>query len=217
MRRVASIFYLTAFLHFFPVTVQAQQPLAPIDRVVASGLMTNYPDGKFHPERVLTRAELAAVLVKTFKLDKRKTAQEASIILVPDVGSSHWAYNDIQVVLKTGVMNSYRDGLFFPDRKINRAEGFAIFAQAYGVFQLPEESVTSILVKYRDSKKIPDWAKKPMATALSEGFVNVETGSKLINPLEPMKREDMVYTLSKYLERQQKPADIPNPIPNPIR
>ncbi|MBW4491564.1 MAG: S-layer homology domain-containing protein [Oscillatoria princeps RMCB-10] len=212
MRRVASIFYLTAFLQFFPVTVQAQQALAPIDRVVAAGLMTNFPDGKFHPERVLTRAELAAVLVKTFKLDKRKPAQEASIILVPDVSNSHWAYNDIQVVLKTGVMSSYRDGLFFPDRKINRAEAFAIFAQAYGVFQFPDENIAEILSKYRDSDEIPDWAQKPMATALSEGFVNVETGSKLINPLEPMTREDMVYTLSKYLERQQRPADIPNPI-----
>jgi hypothetical protein len=114
-------------------------------------------------------------------------------------------------------MNSYRDGLFFPDRKITRAEAFAIFAQAYGVFQLPEETIASILRKYRDSAEIPDWAQKPMATALSEGFVNVETNKNLINPLEPMTREDMVYTLSKYLERQQRPADIPNPIPNPIR
>lgn len=212
MRRVASIVYLTAFLHFFPATVQAQKPIASIDRVVGAGLMSYFPDGKFHPERVLTRAELAAVLVKTFKLDKRKQAQEASIILVPDVSNSHWAYNDIQVALKTGVMSSYRDGLFFPDREITRAEAFAIFAQAYGVFQFPDENIAEILSKYRDSYEIPDWAQKPMATALSEGFVNVETGSKLIYPLEPMTREDMVYTLSKYLERQQRPADIPNPI-----
>ncbi|WP_017715161.1 S-layer homology domain-containing protein [Kamptonema formosum] len=212
MRQVASIVCLTAFVHFFPVAVQAQQPIASIDRVVGAGLMSYFPDGQFHPERVLTRAELAAVLVKTFKLDKRKTAQEQSLILVSDVSNSHWAYNDIQVVLKTGVMNSYRDGLFFPDRKITRAEAFAIFAQAYGVFQLPEETIASILAKYRDSDEIPDWAQKPMATALSEGFVNVETNKNLINPLEPMRRQDMVYSLSKYLERQQKPADISNPI-----
>ncbi|NET46313.1 S-layer homology domain-containing protein [Okeania sp. SIO2B3] len=208
MQKFISLFSLIALLQL-PIIVQAQEEIVdPIERVVAAGLMTKDAAGKFNRNEIISRAELASILVKTFDLEKRESSQKPNVEL-KDVSSDYWAYNDIQIVLKNGVMSGYREGMFFPNYKINRAEAFAIFAQAYGVFQFPEENTKKLLNNYPDSDKIPSWAKKSIATALYEGFVNTESGTNKINPLEPMTRGDMVYALNAYLDRQQRPASLP--------
>ena len=186
---------------------QAQaQPIQPqsdpIEQVVTAGLMSNLPDGQFHPAQFISRAELASILVKAFGLDKRAAATQENLIEVKDVPNTNPAFNDIQTVLKTGIMKGYRDNMFFPNQKVTRAEAFAIFAQAYGVFQFPDNTVEAILANYPDVAAIPAWARKSLATALNEGFVNTD-GQNNINPSKPMTRGDMAYALSKYLERQQ--------------
>lgn len=190
---------------------QTPQPTAtsdPVEQVLTAGLMTKYPDGNFHAEALLSRAQLATILVKAFELDKRSPAAEAAPVAVSDVPTSHWAYKNIQIVLKTGTMRGYRGDLFYPNQKITRAEALAIFAQAYGVFQFPDQMVESILAKYPDANQIPDWAQKAMATALYEGFVNTQGTDDRILPLTFMTRADLAYTLSRYLERQKEAAPL---------
>ncbi|MGB3758344.1 MAG: S-layer homology domain-containing protein [Rivularia sp. (in: cyanobacteria)] len=197
---------------FKNVEVEEQQPQdsaqssTAIKRVVTAKLMTNYSDGNFYAEKLLSRAELAAIMVKTFALDKRNLPSED--VEVADVPSSHWAYKDIQTVLKTEIMKGYRGNLFFPNQRVTRAEGLAIFAQAYGVFQFSDDTVNEILSTYSDQESIPNWAKKAIATVVTEGFINEDAQNKL-SPLKPMTRGDMAYVLSQYLERQQPQADTP--------
>ena len=191
------------------VEEQQQQNSAPsskaIKNVVTAKLMTNYSDGNFYADRLMSRAELAAIMVKTFKLDKRNLPSED--VQVADVPSSHSAYQDIQTVLKTGIMKGYRGNLFFPNQRVTRAEGLAIFAQAYGVFQFSDDTVNEILARYADKKSIPNWAKKAVATVITEGFI--DSWQPQLSPLKPMTRGDMAYVLSQYLERQQPQADTP--------
>jgi hypothetical protein len=181
---------------------QAQAISKTIERVLNAGLMSNKSDGDFHPEAIVTRAELASILAKTFKLEKRNTAAKEDIE-VKDVSRDRSDHSAIQLVLKTGVMSGYREGMFFPHQKVNRAEGFAIFAQAYGVFQFSEDTVAEILGQYPDAGEVPDWAKKAIATALQEGFVNTDVYLQIL-PLNPMTRTDMAFALSQYLDKQQQ-------------
>ncbi|WP_353929003.1 S-layer homology domain-containing protein [Okeanomitos corallinicola TIOX110] len=179
-----------------------------IQKVVESKLMNNLPDGKFYPERLISRAELATILVKAFYLDQRQEAKQEKAVNVPDVPKYHWAYQDIQTVLKTDIMKGYRGKMFFPNQKVTRAEGIAIFAQAYGVFQFPDATVNEILESYPDQNSIPQWARKAIATVIAEGFINTDPNGN-INPLSPMNRGDMAYLLSQYLQRQQKQPPMP--------
>jgi hypothetical protein len=199
-----------------PTVVQAQQIIDPIDRVVNAGLMSKDPTGNFNSEMIINRADLASILVKTFGLERRKTAQKPDIE-VPDVPKTYWAYSVIQIVLKTGTMTGYRDRMFFPNQRVTRAEAFAILAQAYGIFQFPDASIFDILAKYPDAGEIPSWARKSIATVLYEGFVNIEPGTNKINPLKPMTRGDIAYALSKYLERQVRPGSLSVPDEPPNR
>ncbi len=200
MKRLLTMLSLAVILQV-PTLVKAED-FSYVEKVVSAGLMTKDSSGNFNPDRILSRAELASLLVNTFELDKRQAVRTTDDFALKDVPSSHWGYRNIQIVLKTGVMNGYRDGMFFPNQRVSRAEGLAILAQAYGVFQFPQNSINEILAKHPDAGQIPEWARKSLATALHEGFVNLHANNQ-IKPLDPMTRGDMAYALSRYLERQQ--------------
>jgi S-layer homology domain len=187
-----------------------------IAQVVAAKLMSNTSDGKFHAEIIMSRAEIATILVKAFNLETLKPTVTAPAKF-NDVSSSHWAAKDIEIAVRTGTMEGYEKERFFPNQRVNRAEAFAIFANAYGVFQFPDATIDEILSAYPDAKDLPKWSRRAMATALNEGFVNLGTES-LINPLKPMTRGDMAYALSKFLEKERGryPMNSPlrkNPLP----
>jgi hypothetical protein len=196
-------------IQYFPLRVNAQIaiPSDSIKQVLAAKLMTNFADGNFYAERLISRAELASIMVKAFRLDKRQAISKQNLV-VTDVPPSNPAFNDIQIVLKTDIMKGYRGNLFFPNQKVTRAEALAIFAQAYGVFQFPDDTVNEILASHPDAVTIPDWAKKAIATVISEEFVNTDPKGN-IAPLKPMTRGDMAYVLSKYLQRQQPQPETP--------
>lgn len=207
--RFISALSLTLLLTSLSAVAQVQLTSDPIADVTAAGWMNTYPDGNFREDAVLSRAELASILVKAFQLNQRQPMQ-AELIQLQDVPKSHWAYNDIQTVLRNGIMSGYREGRFFPEQRVTRAEAFSIIAQAYGVFQFPEETIQEVLAPYPDAAEIPTWARKSMATALYEGFVNLQT-DRQIAPLAPMTRGDVAHALGVYLRRQHTPADLPWP------
>ena len=186
---------------------QTQSNQTSIERVFSMGWMSHLEeDETFDATASVTRSELAQVVEKAFKLDQRSTA-ENSEISVQDMTGDRPDYAAIQLALKTGTMTVDSQGRFFPDRPVTRAEGLAIFAQAYGIFQLSEDAVTELLNPYPDAVDIPDWAQQAMATALQEGFVNTDS-NHAIRPLEPMTRNDLAYALIQYLEKQQNPAFV---------
>lgn len=181
------------------VEAPAGDTLSAIEHVQQAGLMVVFPDGKFHPERTLTRAQLAVLLNKAFKLSQREPAAVADLIL-KDVPNRHWAFDDIETVITRGIMRGYREGYFYPEQPVSRAEALAILAQAYGVFQFDDATVDTVLSNYPDSAQIPAWARKAVATSLKYGFADVEPSAK-IHPLKPMTRGDMAYALSQYMKR----------------
>ncbi|MCT7979777.1 S-layer homology domain-containing protein [Laspinema olomoucense] len=211
MKKILTLISVTLLLQSSIISVRAQQPLNSIQEVIESGLMTQYPDGQFHPERGVIRAELASILVKTFQLENRNTVTNQNQP-IPDVPPSHWAYRDIEIALETGIMKGDLTGRFHPNQPVTRAEGFAIFAQAFGVLMLNDADVNRILTSYQDGYQTPDWARQALATAIFEELVNIGNNNAL-NPLQPMTREDMAYALSQYLAKQHNPGTIPD-VPN---
>jgi virulence-associated protein VapD len=215
MKYLLSTISLVTLLQAFPFIQQAtalenslERESNPIQKVIQSKLMDNFPDGKFYPEKLISRAELASILVKAFHLEKRQVVQQKNALFIPDVPNYYWAYQDIQIVLKTEIMKGYRGSMFFPNQKVSRAEGLAIFAQAYGVFQFPDDTVNEILTPHSDAINIPFWARKAIATVVSENFINTDSQGN-INPLSPMTRGDMAYLLNRYLQRQQQQPETP--------
>ncbi|MGQ9866731.1 MAG: S-layer homology domain-containing protein [Pseudanabaenaceae cyanobacterium] len=170
-----------------------------VDRLVSRGWMSRDRQGNFREGEFVSRAELANVLVKAFELNRRQGRDNVTV--PPDVPRNHWAYADIQRVLATGVMGGVNGNRFLPNGRVSRAEGFAIFANAFGVYPFPPATIAEILQPFPDAKEVPTWARAALATALNEGFVNLQGGA--IQPQKPMTRGDLAHALARHLDKEE--------------
>jgi hypothetical protein len=99
---------------------------APIENTGTVGLVQGYPDGTFRPERALTRAELATLLVRAKVL---KLPNRAARKVFKDVKPTFWAAKYIEVAKREGLIKGYPDKTFRPNNKINKAEGIAVLVR----------------------------------------------------------------------------------------
>ncbi|TBL72966.1 S8 family serine peptidase [Paenibacillus thalictri] len=91
---------------------------------VKSNLIEGYSGYKFMPDRTITRAEAAAILVRGFKLTKQK------YIGYTDLSANHWAYSFIAKAAQAGIVEGYPDQSFAPDSPVTRMEMTAMMARA---------------------------------------------------------------------------------------
>lgn len=90
------------------------------------GLIKGYPDGTFRPDRNLTRAEAAVLLVSALKLDSTDAKRSG----FTDVKSDAWYASYVDAAKQAGVIDGYLDGTFAPDAQITRAEITAMIVRA---------------------------------------------------------------------------------------
>jgi len=84
-------------------------------------LVRGYPDGTFHPDRPITRAEISALLVRVLKLEPGLPGPGG--LPFPDRGNvPGWAAGYIRVAFERGIIRGYPDGTFRPGSGTTRAE-----------------------------------------------------------------------------------------------
>lgn len=105
-----------------------------IEYVTTTGLMTGYADGTFKPKSVITRAEMAAVLVKWMDL-----SGEAATSFPDTVGN--WSEHNIALVAQAGYIEGYPDGTFQPNKHLTRAEAVTIINKVLNRKPLTSSSV----------------------------------------------------------------------------
>lgn len=81
------------------------------------GIITGYNNGKFMPEKSITRAEFASIISKFANINIDNTPLSFN-----DVNEEHWAKNAIDAVTSKGLMNGRGKNLFAPNEPITRAE-----------------------------------------------------------------------------------------------
>lgn len=90
------------------------------------GILTG-ENGYFYPERTLTRAEAAKMIVDAFHL------KNASEVVFSDT-EGHWAKTSISILAANGLVAGYPDGSFKPNQTMNKAEFSFMLARAMGGF-----------------------------------------------------------------------------------
>jgi hypothetical protein len=90
---------------------------AEIAAVTKAGIMNGKQNGTiFDPDGTLTRAQMAAILVRAFSL-KGDTKQPFK-----DVPSSYWAYKEIHALYANQITVPYEGHLFKPNHPVTRAQ-----------------------------------------------------------------------------------------------
>ncbi|MCI3921154.1 S-layer homology domain-containing protein [Paenibacillus sp. TRM 82003] len=158
---------------------------ATIMEAVKSGIVAGYPDGTFKPNRLVTRAEFAVLLMNTFEPE----AEGAEFAFVDAAEIEAWARTAVGQAVQAGVIRGYPDGTFRPNEGITRAEMAVLLANAIGA--TVEADAAS---GFADDKDIPSWARGAVHAMQRLGLVQ-GNGANEYAPNEPATRAEAVTIL----------------------
>ena len=137
-----------------------------IDFVVSKKIMNGVPDDSFDPERKLTRAELAAIVSRTFRLTAKAENSYS------DVTEKDWFSSNIAALKNSNLIPSEMvDGnKINPNAEITREETAALIWNAFYNAYRNEHDVQSGV--YSDEGNISAWAKDAVLKLTSVKIVS---------------------------------------------
>ncbi|MFD0674621.1 S-layer homology domain-containing protein [Cohnella sp. GCM10027633] len=164
------------------------------DAVAHASYITGSPDGLFHPERTITRAELATLLARTIGTSAKSNAAGFS-----DVPAGYWATDAIAFAKGAGLMNGDTNGRFRPQAAVTRAEMATIIAN----WKKPQPAQADTGV-FADAQG--HWAAASIAAVREAGWMQgYENGT--FAPDKPLTRAESVRILNRLLERPAHEAN----------
>jgi len=132
-----------------------------VEVLAGAGIIAGVDGINYEPERAVTRAELASIMVKALNLQ----AADGSTTF-KDVPGNQWYYGCVTAAAKEGLLKGYEDGTFCPDRAITREELAAVLVRTLGL-----KSPSGTELPFTDAGEVSDWAKDSVAVAASAGLV----------------------------------------------
>lgn len=125
-------------------------------------------DTMFQPDRNITRAEFAALVVRALGLSSVSGTSNFT-----DVSSSSWYANTVATAVRAGIIDGYEDNTFRPNNQITREELAAMTIRAlnYADVATNVSNPDTVLSKFKDAKDIV-WAQKEIAAAINAGLIN---------------------------------------------
>lgn len=139
-----------------------------IDALTDEGIINGYPDDKFMPQKFVTRAEYAAMVIKALK---QENIEIENMYTFEDIGASHWAWGYVLRALNLDILKPAADGYFYPDDYITRSEIITFLVNLLKTEDIDKkEAIIALQNAYTDFDDIPDWFK---VTAGKAEYLNV--------------------------------------------
>lgn len=148
------------------------------------GIVEGAPNGEFKGSEHVTRAEFAAMIVRTLGIDT--TGESGSF---SDTGG-HWANAFIRALHRAGIVHGTGNGAFKPDQEITRAEMAAILARVLSMNAANSASKFSDLSGH--------WAADNIEQLSQAGIVN-GVGSGKFAPNDTATRDQSVAIIVRML------------------
>lgn len=170
----------------FPDVPNSHWAACDIDKLAINDVVVGYPDGFFKPNRNISRAEFATMLVKGFNLDcdlSRNT-------MFSDVSKSNWANPAIAKAVDEDLMKGYPNRTFRPKAPVTRVEALTSIAKGM-TCDIDKCKADEILSKYSDGNKVPEWARIPVAKSLDSGALKDSPTPNMIMPNKDASRADI--------------------------
>ena len=142
-----------------------------VSTLSSMGIITGYPDGTFHPNAAITRAEFAAIAAR-FDNDGDKTAAKFSDI------ATHWAKDEISIAYNNGWITGYPDGTFGPQRDITRAETMTLVNRVLNRQPETEDDLLPNMTVWTGNANPKAWYYLAVQEATNSHYYEFKTNSQ---------------------------------------
>ncbi|QTH43761.1 S-layer homology domain-containing protein [Cohnella sp. LGH] len=157
--------------------------------------------GKFTPNRDITRAEFAAILVRGLGLKP-----ENGVTAFSDVKASDWYSGVINTAYAYQLIDGFQDGTFRPKDKITREQAMLILSKAMVLTGLADTlsvpSADAVLSPYGDASKVAKWAQSGAAGSVQAGIVTGRSADTLA-PKANMTRAEVAAIVQRLLQKSE--------------
>ena len=174
----------------FPDVPNGYWASCDIDKLATNDVVVGYPDGYFRPNRNISRAEFATMLVKGFNLDCGMNRDS----MFKDVPVNNWANAAIAKAVEENLLKGYPNGKFEPNHHVTRAEALTTIAKGM-TCDIDSCKADEILSKYADGHTVPNWAKIPVAKSLQSGALKDMPNPNMIMPNKEASRAEVASML----------------------
>lgn len=208
MKRILAIFLMAIFVIPFILTGQASAAVFSgtshsdgLNLLVEKGALHKDSDGKYYPNRKVTRAEFAYFIAKVLELPKESGPS------FKDVPSSNKFISGIQSAAAAGIVTGYTEtNEFKPTNYITRQHMAVMLDRALDYLKVEKKQVT---LTFNDIAKISkvyhDEVATGVALGLIKGYENNNFGPQ--DNATIAQSATFIYRMVKYVESQTEDSD----------
>ncbi|GIQ71263.1 S-layer homology domain-containing protein [Xylanibacillus composti] len=135
------------------------------NKLIVSGVS----DSQFEPNRSITRAEFAALVVRSLGLP---TGAGSAAFM--DISANAWYAPEVAAAVNAGIIYGYEDNTFRPNNAISREELAAMVVRALAYagksVELTAAQEAQALAPFQDASELA-WSRDEVAVAVREGIV----------------------------------------------
>jgi hypothetical protein len=163
-------------------------------RMVVSGVGNDM----FAPDRDITRAEFAAIIVRALGLKPGTGGNPFA-----DVSNTAWYCDYIKTAVEYKTISGYGDGRFGPSDKITREQAMAIASRAMNITGLKVEfangEMDKLLAGFADAVNAADYARNSIAACIKTGIVS--GNNDMIAPKDNITRAEVAVIVQRLLQK----------------
>lgn len=153
---------------FADISGHKNQPA--IEAMAARGIINGTSETSFAPDTTMTRAEYAAIVVRSLGLTPKENGKFA------DVPSGAWYAGYVGTANAYGLVNGTSDTTFEPFGKITREQAAAMTARAAKLCGMKTSydavSIRDILAQFGDYVESSAWARESLAFCYDQGVLD---------------------------------------------
>ena len=193
-----------------------------IKELEAQNILQGTPEGKFNPNKELSRAEAAVMFVKAFyeKDEKKIAAAVEKEQSFSDVAGDHWANAYLKYAKMKGIMAGYPDGTAKPDKPVTKEEMLALALAAKKVnldeVKKAADWKAAVTQRAQQSNLLLDTEKDASANrafAAQVVYNAIQKSKKKLNPATANEAtfpiEKLKYGELKFSDAMDKYGDMP--------
>ena len=174
-----------------------------IEELQRLDIIQGFPDGTFEPEAPMTRAQLAALLVKAFPKQSPIDTQQGNSDPASTRASAHWANAALLAAFEMGFLQGDRNFQSNPNRTVSRLEVLEALVKGLELKSLGEMPLDSS-VYFEDIAAITDEEKEIVAAAIANQLIILDPNNRFLQPSRTATRADVAAFLYRALLLQNK-------------